>query len=128
MTFFVALVSGIIIILGIIIGTQNGNTLVTFHLLIWKFENISLTLLLIESLLFGIVIAVITAGINQIKLRLQMMVLKKENKSLIMEIKAIKNMPFEEEEEEEVVEVIEEEKYEQEEKYEKEEEEEEESK
>jgi len=125
MTFFVALVSGIIIILGIIIGTQNGNTLVTFHLLIWKFEDISLTLLLIESLLFGIVIAVITAGINQIKLRLQMMVLKKENKSLIMEIKAIKNMPFEEEEEEEV---IEEEKYEQEEKYEKEEEEEEESK
>lgn len=123
MTFFVALISGIIIIIGIIIGTQNGNTLVTFHLLIWKFENISLTLLLIESLLFGIVIAVITAGINQIKLRLQMMVLKKENKSLIMEIKAIKNMPFEEEEEEEV---IEEEKYEQEEKYEKEEEEEEE--
>lgn len=122
MTFFIALVSGIIIILGIIIGTQNGNTLVTFNLLIWKFGDISLTLLLIESLLFGIVIAVITAGINQIKLRLQMMVLKKENKSLIMEIKAIKNMPFEEEE------VIEEEKYEQEEKYEKEEEEEEESK
>ena len=81
--------------------------------------------MLIESLLFGIVIAVITAGINQIKLRLQMIVLKKENKSLIMEIKAIKNMPFEEEE---VEEVIEEEKYEQEEKYAKEEEEEEESK
>jgi len=61
MTFFVALVSGIIIILGIIVGTQNGNTLVTFHLLKWKFEDISLTLLLIESILIGIVIAVIIA-------------------------------------------------------------------
>ena len=112
MTFFVSLISGIIIILGIIIGTQNGNTLVTFHLLKWKFEDISLTLLLIESLLFGIVIAVIVAGINQIKLRLQMRVLKTKNRSLEKEIKAIKNMPFEEvEEEEEYVKEEKEEEY-----------------
>jgi uncharacterized membrane protein YciS (DUF1049 family) len=101
MTFLVALISGIIIIIGIIIGTQNGNTLVTFYLLKWRFEDISLTLLLIESLLGGIVIAVIIAGINQIKLRLQMHSLIKENKSLGKEIKALKNMPFEEEEEKE---------------------------
>ena len=101
MTFFVALVSGIIIILGIIVGTQNGNTLVTFHLLKWKFEDISLTLLLIESILIGIVIAVIIAGVNQIKLRLQMRQLRIKNRSLEREIKAIKNMPFEEVEEEE---------------------------
>lgn len=101
MTFFVSLISGIIIILGIIIGTQNGNTLVTFHLLKWRFEDISLTLLLIESLLFGIVIAIIVAGINQIKLRLQMRDLKIKNRNLEKEIKAIKNMPFEEVEEEE---------------------------
>jgi uncharacterized membrane protein YciS (DUF1049 family) len=110
MTFFVSLISGIIIILGIIIGTQNGNTLVTFHLLKWKFEDISLTLLLIESLLFGIVIAVIVAGINQIKLRLQMRALKTKNRSLEKEIKAIKNMPFEEVEEEEEEEYVKEEK------------------
>ncbi len=111
MTFLVALISGIIIILGIIIGTQNGNTLVTFHLLKWNFEDISLTLLLIESLLFGIVIAVIIAGINQIKLRLQLRSLKIKNIKLEKEIKAIKNMPFEEEEEEvEEVEEAEEEK------------------
>jgi uncharacterized integral membrane protein len=101
MTFLVALVSGIIIILGIIVGTQNGNTLVTFHLLKWRFEDISLTLLLIESILIGIVIAVIIAGVNQIKLRLQMRSLIIKNRSLEREIKAIKNMPFEEAKEEE---------------------------
>lgn len=101
MTFLVALISGIIIILGIIVGTQNGNTLVTFHLLKWRFEDISLTLLLIESILIGIVIAVTIAGVNQIKLRLQMRSLRITNRSLEREIKAIKNMPFGEVEEEE---------------------------
>ncbi len=100
MTFLVALIAGIIIVFGIIIGTQNGNTLVTFYLLKWKFEDTSLTLLLIESLLLGIVVAVIIAGINQIKLRLQMRSLTSENRELENEIKALKSMPFEETEEE----------------------------
>lgn len=99
MSFFIALISGILIVLGIIIGTQNGNTTVTFYLLKWKFENISLTLLLLESLLSGIVIAVIISGINQIKARMQLNALKKENRKLKEENKALKNLPFEEEEE-----------------------------
>lgn len=105
MSFLITLISGVIIIIGIIIGTQNGNTLVTFYLLKWRFENISLTLLLIESLLFGIVIAVIISGVNQIKMRLHMKSISKKNRALEREIKALKAMPFEEEEEEEEVEV-----------------------
>lgn len=99
MAFFVVLISGIIIILGIIIGAQNANTLVTFHLLKWSYTDIPLTVLLIESVLFGMVIATIIAGINQIKSKLQMRKVYREKKDLEEEVKALKSMPFEEEEE-----------------------------
>jgi uncharacterized integral membrane protein len=101
MTLIVSLISGIILIFGIIVGTQNGNTLVTFYLLKWKFENIPLTLLVIESILIGSLITIILSGINTIKMKLQMREVQKENKNLQKEIKALKNLPFEEEEEEE---------------------------
>lgn len=110
MSLIVALVSGILLIFGIIVGTQNGNTMVTFYLLKWKFENISLTLLLLESILIGIVISVIISGINIIKMKLEMRDVVRENKNLQEEIKALKNLPFEEEEETEEVEIGEEEK------------------
>jgi uncharacterized integral membrane protein len=100
MTLIISLISGIILIFGIIIGTQNGNTLVTFYLLKWKFENIPLTLLVIESILIGILFTIILSGINTIKMKLQMREIQKENKNLQKEIKALKNLPFEEEEEE----------------------------
>ena len=100
MTLIISLISGIILIFGIIVGTQNGNTLVTFYLLKWKFENIPLTLLVIEAILIGSLITIILSGVNTIKMKLQMREVQKENKNLQREIKALKNLPFEEEEEE----------------------------
>jgi uncharacterized integral membrane protein len=100
MTLIISLISGIILIFGIIVGTQNGNTLVTFYFLKWKFENISLTLLVIESIIIGIILTIILSGVNTIKMKLQMREVQKENKNLQKEIKALKNLPFEEEEEE----------------------------
>jgi uncharacterized membrane protein YciS (DUF1049 family) len=101
MTLIIALVAGIILIFGIIVGAQNGNTLVDFYLLKWKFEDVSLTLLVIESILVGFFITIILAGVNTIKMKLQTREIVKENKNLQKEIKALKNLPFEEEEEEE---------------------------
>jgi uncharacterized integral membrane protein len=100
MTLIISLITGIILVFGIIIGTQNGNTLVNFYLLKWKFENIPLTLLVIESMIIGILFTIILSGINTIKMKLQMREILKENKNLQREIKALKNLPFEEEEEE----------------------------
>jgi uncharacterized membrane protein YciS (DUF1049 family) len=99
MTLIVSLILGILLILGIIIGSQNGNTIVSFYLLKWKFENISLTLLVIESILIGFLLTMILSGVNTIKMKLQMREITNENKNLQKEIKALKNLPFEEDEE-----------------------------
>ncbi len=96
MTLIITVMSAIILIFGIIIGTQNGNTFVNFYLLKWEFENISLTLLVIQSIIIGIIITIILSGVNTIKLKLQVRDILKENKNLQREIKALKNLPFEE--------------------------------
>jgi len=96
MTLIISLLSGVLLIFGIIIGTQNGNTMVDFHLLKWHFEDIPLTLLVIESVLVGFFITIILAGVNTIKLKLQTRKIIIENKNLQKEIKALKNLPFEE--------------------------------
>jgi uncharacterized integral membrane protein len=96
MTLIISLLSGILLIFGIIIGTQNGNTMVDFHLLKWHFEDIPLTLLVIESVLIGFIITIILAGVNTIKLKIQTREITIENKNLQKEIKALKNLPFEE--------------------------------
>jgi len=106
MTLLISLILGILLIFGIIIGSQNGNTLVNFYLLKWSFEDIPLTLLVIESILMGFVLTVIISGVNTIKMKLQMRELSKENKNLQREIKALKNLPFEDEESKEPEEII----------------------
>jgi uncharacterized membrane protein YciS (DUF1049 family) len=98
MTLIISVVVGILLIFGIIIGSQNGNTFVNFYLLKWKFEDISLTLLVIESILIGFILTMILSGVNSIKMKLQMREIAKENRNLQKEIKALKNLPFEEEE------------------------------
>ncbi len=109
MTLIISVILGILLILGIIVGSQNGNTFVNFYLLKWKFEDISLTLLVIESILIGFILTMILSGVNTIKMKLQMREIVKENRNLQKEIKALKNLPFEEEGEEvEEVEEIEE--------------------
>lgn len=100
MGFIMIIISGILLILGITIGIQNGNTIVDFNLLKWHYSNVPLTLLLIEAIAVGIVITVIVAGINEIRLRGRLWNLQKENKKLLDELKALKNIPFVEEGEE----------------------------
>ncbi|MEJ2355784.1 MAG: LapA family protein [candidate division WOR-3 bacterium] len=106
MTLIISLILGILLIFGIIIGSQNGNTMVNFYLLKWSFEDIPLTLLVIESILMGFILTIIISGVNTIKMKLQMRELSKENKNLQREIKALKNLPFEEEESKEPEEII----------------------
>jgi uncharacterized membrane protein YciS (DUF1049 family) len=106
MTLIISLILGILLIFGIIIGSQNGNTLVDFYLLKWSFKDIPLTLLVIESILMGFILTIIISGVNTIKMKLQMRELAKENKNLQREIKALKNLPFEEEESKEPEEII----------------------
>jgi len=106
MTLLISLILGILLIFGIIIGSQNGNTMVDFYLLKWSFKDIPLTLLVIESILMGFVLTIIISGVNTIKMKLQMRELSKENKNLQREIKALKNLPFEEEESKEPEEII----------------------
>ena len=65
MGIIMVIISAIFVIFGIIIGTQNGNTLVNFAFLKWHYENVSLTLLLIESLLVGVFITIIIEGDRQ---------------------------------------------------------------
>lgn len=100
MTLIISLILGILLIFGIIIGSQNGNTFVNFYVLKWKFEDIPLTLLVIESILIGFILTIIISGVNTIKMKLQMREITKENSNLQKQIKALKNLPFEEEEEE----------------------------
>ncbi|MEJ2568276.1 MAG: LapA family protein [candidate division WOR-3 bacterium] len=106
MTLIISLILGILLIFGIIIGSQNGNTMVNFYLLKWSFEDIPLTLLVIESILMGFILTIIISGVNTIKMKLQMRELSKENKNLQREIKALKNLPFEDEESKEPEEII----------------------
>ena len=108
MTLIISLLAGIILIFGIVVGTQNGNTTVDFHLLKWHFENIPLILLVIESIAIGFFITIILAGVNTIKLKIQTREIIIENKNLQKEIKALKNLPFEEGEGESIPDLAEE--------------------
>ena len=108
MTLIISLLAGIILIFGIVVGTQNGNTMVDFHLLKWHFEEIPLILLVIESIAIGFFITIILAGVNTIKLKLQTREILKENKNLQKEMKALKNLPFEEGEGESIPDLAEE--------------------
>lgn len=106
MTLIISVILGILLIFGIIIGSQNGNTLVNFYLLKWHFEDLPLTLLVIESILIGFILTIIISGVNTIKMKLQMREVTKENINLKKQIKALKNLPFEEEEEEKPEEIL----------------------
>jgi len=96
MGIIMVILSAIFIIFGIIIGTQNGNTLVSFMFLKWRYENVSLTLLLIEALLIGAFITIIIAAINEIHVRHKIWQKNREIKRLEDELKAVKSIPLEE--------------------------------
>lgn len=100
MGFLITLVVSIFLILGIVVGTQNGNTVVEFYFLKWHFEKVSLSLLLIEAVLVGIVVAVIIAAIGEVRLRANLWRVYQENKKLKEELRKLKELPLEEEKEE----------------------------
>ncbi|MCK4595289.1 LapA family protein [candidate division WOR-3 bacterium] len=98
------LLIGIIVILFVVFGTvilaQNGSQLITLHFLGRSVENISVSLVIIESVVVGAIFAFIIMVINEIKLRKILRGKEKEIKGLKEELGAIRNLPLEEEENE----------------------------
>lgn len=86
------LISAIIIIVGIIIGTQNGSTIVEVNILWWNFKNLSLSLIMLESMLFGMIIIMLIAVIYEIKQRAKIWRLKKRIANLQQELNKVRDL------------------------------------
>lgn len=96
MVLFILLWAAIFTVLGVIIGTQNGNTLVDVSLLTRTFHNVPLTLVLIETFALGIVFAIIVAVIDEIKLKNRLWKTQRELNTLKKELTTLRNLPVEE--------------------------------
>jgi len=82
-------ISSLIIIAGIIIGTQNGLAFTDVNLLWFSFKDVSLSLVIFESFIAGLVIVLIISAIYELKqgilirrLKKNIKMLKDENKKL----------------------------------------------
>jgi uncharacterized membrane protein YciS (DUF1049 family) len=97
------IIIGIIVVVFVVFGTvvlaQNGSELVTLHLLGKIMPNISLSLVIIESIVIGIIFAFIIMAISEIRLRRSIRNKERDIKNLNEELAAIRNIPLEEEEE-----------------------------
>ncbi len=96
MILFIMLWAAIFTVLGIIVGTQNGTTLVDISLLTWTFHSIPLTLVLIETFAIGIVFTIIVAVIDEVKLKNRLWKANRENRELKKELTSLRNLPVEE--------------------------------
>ncbi len=96
MGFLVVLLSSVAILLLTILGIQNGNTTTDVVLFTKSFKDVPLTLVMIEAFAIGIIVAVIIAGINEIRIRQKIWELEKKNKELSEEVKALRNLPLNE--------------------------------
>lgn len=96
MVLFILLWAAIITILGIIVGTQNGNTLVDVSLLTWTFHSIPLTLVLIETFAIGVIFTIIVAFIDELRLKNRLWRTQSELKELKKELTSLRNLPIEE--------------------------------
>lgn len=96
---------GIVVVICVIFGTvilaQNATQLVTLTLLGKTIPGISLSLVIIESIVIGIVFAFIIMVINEIRLRRALRNKERDIKNLKEELAAIRNLPLEEEKVEE---------------------------
>lgn len=99
MTILIWILAAIFVILGIIIGTQNGGTIVDVHLLKWRWEQLPLSLVLIEAIALGMVFVIIIGGVNEFKLRVKLRSLRKEIQGLRGELNALRTLPVSEVEE-----------------------------
>lgn len=86
------LISAIIIILGIIIGTQNGNTIVDVQVLGWSYENLSLSLVMLECILIGMVVIMLIAIVYEIRQRARYYKAQRRIKELEKELKEVRNL------------------------------------
>jgi uncharacterized integral membrane protein len=96
MILFILLWAAIFTILGMIIGTQNGGTLVDVSILIWTFKDMPLTLVLIETFAIGVFFTIIVAIIDEIRLKNRIWRSQKEINELKKELAALRNIPVEE--------------------------------
>ena len=87
-------ISAIILIIGMIIGTQNGTEFTNVYLLGWHFENIPLNLVMLESFILGIVVVMVIVIFHEIRLRYIIFNLKQQIKSLENEIVKLRQLPI----------------------------------
>ena len=86
------LISAAIIILGIIVGTQNGNTIVDVKLLGWSYENLSLSLLMLECILIGMIIILLIAIFYEIRQRARYYKAQRRIQALEKELQEIRKL------------------------------------
>lgn len=96
MVLFILLWASIFTVIGIIVGTQNGNTMVDISILVWNFRNLPLTLVLIETFAIGVIFTIIVAVIDEIRLKNRLWRKRNEIKELKKELTALRNLPVEE--------------------------------
>ncbi len=86
------LVSAVIIIIGIIIGTQNGNTYIDVKMLWWSFDNMSLSLVMLEALVVGMLVILIIAAVYEIMQRSRIWKMRRKIDDLQNELKRLRNL------------------------------------
>lgn len=96
MGFVIVLLSCFAILFLTILGIQNGNTITDVVIFTRSFNDVPLTLVMIEAFALGIIVTIIIAGINELRLRQRLWELEKKNKELTEEIKALRNVPLNE--------------------------------
>lgn len=96
MGFLIVLLSCLAILFLTILGIQNGNTMTDVVIFTRSFNDVPLTLVLIEAFAVGIMVAIIVAGINELRIRQRMWELERKNKELTEEIKALRSVPLNE--------------------------------
>jgi uncharacterized integral membrane protein len=96
MYLFAVIVIVIFAIFAMIIGAQNFNTYVTLHLLGKDIQNVPVTLIVIVSIAFGIILAFIIAIVDGIRLRRRLARQNKEITALRKELGILKMPPEEE--------------------------------
>ncbi len=97
-------ISAIILIIGMIIGTQNGGFSTDVYLLGWHFEQVPLNLIMLESFILGVLVIMIIVVFHEIRLRYVIFNLKQQIKSLEDEIVKLRQIPIKDMENKEILE------------------------
>ena len=93
MYLFIVIFILLVAVFGIVIGAQNYSTLVDIKILNKTIKNVPLTLLIIECIIVGIVLAFIAAIYDRIVLSRKLREKEKEVRDLLEEVKALRMLP-----------------------------------